>query len=148
MTDTLKEMTKRNRKIAVIVNYLSVLAIGLVIKVGEWAGFNIGVIITAAIIATVIAAVTFYLIYWRTQLWRLVHTRFGRLDEREVQLVYEALRYSYTIFIVACLIIIYINVIAEQGYFSALVPTGLLYLSHALPASIVAWTEKEVLISN
>ena len=148
MTDMQKEMSKRNRRIAVIVNYLSVLAIGLIVKVGEWTSWNIGVIIIGALIATTIALVTFYLVYWRTRLWRLVHARFEKLDERELQLIYESLRYSYIIFTIACLSIMYINVIAEKGYFSALVPTGLLYLSHILPASIFAWTEKEVLISN
>ena len=143
-----KEMIKRNRRIAVIVNYLSVLAIGLIVKVGEWAGWDVGMIIIGALIATIVALVTFYLLYWRTRLWRMVHARFEKLDEREVQLIYEALRYSYIIFILACLSILYINVIAVKGHFSALVPTGLLYLSHVLPASIVAWTEKEVLISN
>ena len=141
-------MTKGNRRIAVIVNYLSVLAIGLIVMVGKWASWDVRVIIIGALIATIVALVTFYLLYWRTRLWRLVHARFEKLDEREVQLIYESLRYSYIIFIIACLSIMYINVIAEKGYFSALVPAGLLYLSHVLPASIVAWTEKEVLINN
>jgi len=143
-----KEMIKRNRRSAVIINYLSVLAFGLIVKVGEWAGWDVRVIIIGALIAMIVILFTFYLVYWRTGLWRFAHTPFNRLDEREIQVIYEALRYSYTIFIIACLAIIYINVIAEKGYFSAVVPTGLLYLSHALPASILAWREKEVLINN
>ena len=148
MTVVQKEMIKRNRRIVVIVNYLSVLLVGLILKGGEWAGWDVRLIIIGALIATIVALVTFYLVYWRTRLWRFAHTPFDKLDEREIQVIYEALRYSYTIFIVACLAIIYINVIAEKGYFSAVVPTGLLYLSHALPASIIAWKEEEVLISD
>lgn len=142
------EMSKRHRRIAIITNYLSVTAIVLVIEVGKPAGLNVGLIAAGALTAIAIGLFSFAMVYWRTRLWHLVHARFENLDERQVQSIYAALRHSYYIFAIACLVIIYFNIIVEGGNISALVAAGLIYLSHVLPASIVGWTEKEVLIPS
>ena len=61
-----------------------------------------------------------------------------------MQITYEALKNSYTIFVIVAMLVIYAFTIAERGPIDAVLAISLLYLSHVLPASILAWTEKEV----
>lgn len=72
----------------------------------------------------------------------MVHTSSKNLDEREMQVVLNALRYSYSIFTIVCLLIIYVFAIVEYQPIDVLLAGGLLYLAHSLPAAIVGWNEK------
>ena len=74
----------------------------------------------------------------------MVHTSLKNLDEREMQVVLNALRYAYSIFAIICLIIIYAFAIAEYQPIDVLLAGGLLYLAHTLPAAIVDWNEKVI----
>ena len=51
---------------------------------------------------------TFIPLHIRTGLWRLVHAKVEKLDEREIQQNLESLRYSYVIFAISSLLIILI----------------------------------------
>ncbi len=83
----------------------------------------------------------------RTGLWSLTHTRVENLDERQVMVTREALRYSYVIFVPCSLLLMFAAAVAASydfHIFDAVLPAGLLYLSHILPAVILAWREKIV----
>ena len=77
-----------------------------------------------------------------TKFWKMVHTSSENLDEREMQVVLNALKYAYGIFAIICLILIYAFAIAEKQAIDVLLAGGLLYLAHTLPAAIVGWKEK------
>lgn len=77
-----------------------------------------------------------------TKFWKMVHTSSKNLDEREMQVVLNALKYAYGIFAIICLILIYTFAIAEKQPLDVVLAGGLLYLAHTLPAAIVGWKEK------
>ena len=86
-------------------------------------------------------------VIWRTGLWRLTHTKGENLDERQIMVTREALRYSYGIFVPCCLLLMFAAAVAADydiHIFDVVLPAGLLYLSHILPAVILAWREKVV----
>ena len=78
----------------------------------------------------------------KTKFWKMVHTSSENLDEREMQVVLNALKYAYGIFAIICLILIYAFAIAEKQPLDVVLAGGLLYLAHTLPAAIVGWKEK------
>ena len=77
-----------------------------------------------------------------TKFWKMVHTSSKNLDEREMQVVLNALKFAYGIFAIICLILIYAFAIAEKQPIDVLLAGGLLYLAHTLPAAIIGWKEK------
>ena len=79
-----------------------------------------------------------------TKFWKMVHTSSENLDEREMQVVLNAVRYAYAIFAIICLILIYAFAIAEKKPIDVVLAGGLLYLAHTLPAAIVGWKEKNL----
>ncbi len=90
---------------------------------------------------------SFLHVIWRTGLWKLTHAKVENLDERQVIVTREALRYSYVIFVPCSLVLMYAAALASDfGWriFDVLLPAGLLYFSHILPAVILAWREKVV----
>jgi len=86
-------------------------------------------------------------VIWKTGLWSLTHAKVETLDERQVMVTREALRYSYVIFVPCSLLLMFAAAVAgnhEWYIFDAVLPAGLLYFSHILPAIILAWREKVV----
>ena len=77
-----------------------------------------------------------------TKFWKMVHTSSKNLDEREMQVVLNAVKYAYGIFAIICLILIYAFAIAEKQPIDVLLAGGLLYLAHTLPAAIIGWKER------
>ncbi|MFC1730730.1 hypothetical protein ACFL6I_10395 [candidate division KSB1 bacterium] len=143
-----QEISKRKRRIGIIVNYLSLIFIIILIQAGKPYGLDTALLLTGALGALIVGLISFISVYWKTRLWRLVHTSFKELDERQIHVVYNSIRYSYGIFCILCLIIIYFNAIVEKTNIDISTAGGFLYLAHILPASIIAWTEKEVLIES
>ena len=142
------EMTKPYRRWSVVLNYLSVAVIAIIIDMREALGLGAIPAVVIACGALALGLVTFIRLYWRTRLWRITHAGFKGLDERQVQVVYEALRNSYWIFAVVCLAILYANAVIGKGHIPILVAGSLLYSAHTLPAAVVAWTEKEILVDR
>jgi len=143
-----KEIPKSTRKMGIIINYLSLIFIIILIQVGKPYGLNTVFILTGTLGALIVGVISFIYVYWKTRLWRLVHTSFSELDERQIQVVFNSIKYSYSIFCILCLIIIYFNAVIEKTEIHVLTAGSLLYLAHILPASIIAWTEKEVLTES
>jgi hypothetical protein len=140
----MREMSVSDRRTGVILNYLSVAVLAIVVDMREVLGWGLTPVIVAACGAVILGLVTFIRTFWRTRLWKITHAGFAGLDEREIQVVYGALRNSYWIFAIVCLLILYSNAVMEKGHIPVLVAASLLYLAHTLPAAVVAWTEKQV----
>jgi len=93
------------------------------------------------------AIASFIFVHMSTGLWKLAHAKQEELDERQIQITHEALRYSYAIFTVTCLAIMGFNAITgHKGYymFDVVLPVCFIYFAHSLPSSVLAWTEQEV----
>jgi hypothetical protein len=102
------------------------------------------------LVALALLVISFVVAYARTGLWRFVHTNVKKLDERQMLVSYESLRHSYGLFAVTCLLVFLLSELIVHefggGFKLALMPiiTALIYLAHVLPASIIAWTEREI----
>ena len=140
-----RSMPKSNRRIAVVVNYSCVVLFVILFCAGHYFGWN-PLVVAGIIAASIVTLISFILLHIRTRLWKLVHTKIEDLDERQVQVTHESLRRSYTIFSVLSLVVLMCLALLNAGRDSILIIifAGLLYLAHTLPASIIAWREKEI----
>ena len=139
------EMSKPTRRLLVAVNYLCVVLFLVLYAVGKYLGWSLPVAIALAAVV-VILLVSFILAHIKTRLWRLAHTKVENLDERQIQVTHESLRYSYGIFTVISLAILLIIAVisGDDDSMLILIFASLLYLAHTLPSSIIAWTEREI----
>lgn len=139
------EMSKPTRRLLIAINYLCVVLFLVLFAVGKYLGWSLPVAIALAAVV-VILLVSFILAHIKTRLWRLAHTKAENLDERQIQITHESLRYSYGIFTVISLaILLIISVISgDDDSMLILIFASLLYLAHTLPSSIIAWTEREI----
>lgn len=143
-----QEISRTNRRLLVAVNYLSLASVVFLVHVGRHRGWGAAHILTFLLPGLAVLVATFVGVFWRTGLWRLAHASFDRIDERQVQVMYEATRISYAIFAVLCVVVLFVNAVAERGHIPILIAGGLLYIAHTLPAAAAAWSEKEVLVGN
>ena len=110
-------------------------------------GVHNPVAVSLIIVCLISLVLSFLHVIWRTGLWSLTHGKVENLDERQVMVTREALRYSYVIFVPCSLGLMFAAAVAanhDWHLFDAMLPAGLLYLSHILPAIILAWREKVV----
>jgi uncharacterized Tic20 family protein len=96
----------------------------------------------AEIIPLIGLIISFKTAFGISNLWKLTHTSFSKLDEREMQLVYKATTYSYSIFTILCIAMIYIINLLGLAIIDVVAAACLLYIAHILPASIIAWNDK------
>lgn len=139
------EISKPKRRIAVIINYGCILLFLVLFYIGKYYGWTIPIII-GVVVTAVAGLISFIILHVRTSLWKLVHAKVDKLDERQIQLTLESLRYSYGIFTVISLLVLMCIALLAGRLDSTLILVfaSLLYLAHTLPSSIIAWTEKEV----
>ena len=143
-----REVSKTQRRLLVAVNYLSLAVIVFLVHVGRARGWDARMVLAGLLPTLAVLVATFVGVFWRTGLWQLAHASFDKIDERQVQVMYESIRRSYTVFAVLCVVVLFVNAVAEQGHIPILIAAGLLYLAHTLPAAAVAWSEKEMLAGN
>ncbi len=146
-------ISKHSSRISVVVNYLSLILLIFFFTFLEYDIWK-SVALIGLLVAAGLFIGTLVQVYIRTGLWHFVHTPATRLDEREIQVIYRSLQYSYGFYAVICLLYIFLLSLAirfsfplatVQGHFSFgfVMLMGLIYLSHILPASI-SWTEREI----
>ncbi len=143
-----KKLSRNKRRILVSINYLSLLIMEICYYfalINKDLPLFIDVL---GIVLILFTAFTFILVYKRTGIWKLTHSRTDDLDEREIQLTHMALSRSYGWFSIICLAIMFIHALiyslVPQWNFIITVPlvSGLIYLAHTLPGSIIAWGDK------
>jgi hypothetical protein len=135
-----RNFRKKNRY-WIILNYLSLTAVLVFFYSGKLLQWP-HLIIILEIGSLVIYIISFIRTFIRTKYWKMVHTSLKNLDEREIQVVLNGLKYSYSIFAIVCLIIIYIFAFIEYHPIDILFAGALLLLAHTLPAAVVGWNEK------
>jgi hypothetical protein len=131
----------------VALNLASLLILELIYYGWVAGGVHNPVAVGLVVVCLIGLVLSFLHVIWRTGLWRLTHTKVENLDERQVIVTREALRYSYVIFVPCSLLVMFAAAVAaNHGWriFDAMLPAGLLYFSHILPAIILAWREKVV----
>lgn len=132
---------RKQNKIWISINYLSLITGILLFYIVKTYNLPLTILwFEIGIIAVLL--VSFYKAFITTKFWKMVHTSSKNLDEREMQVVLNALRYAYGIFAIICLIIIYAFAIAENQPIDVVLAGGLLYFAHILPVGIVGWNEK------
>ena len=132
----------KRRRIGVIITYLSLFSIVMIFEyctIKQWSIFF--KIIEIASITVFIGS--YIITYFKTGLWQFTHKPLDKLDEREITLTSKSLRYAYGIFTVLILILLFLFTIIDIKVNMVLV-SSLIFFAHILPASIIAWTEKEV----
>ena len=132
---------KPKRKTALLINYSSIILLVVVFEILKNSGQN-NLLLVAEAALLAIAITSFIYAFIKTGLLKFTHTNFSKLDEREVKVISNALRYSYSLFTIAVLVIIYLFAIVENGPIDVVIAAGLLYFAHTLPAAIMFWTEK------
>ena len=137
-----KPLSKTARRAGVIVTTLSLIATILLSEVVIRNGSQPWSII-ALIVTGMITIVTYIFFFRRTGLWSFVHRDFDKYDEREAQVALNAVRYSYAIFTVIAIAILFIYAVTEIAV-NVVLAAGLLGLAHILPTSIIAWSRKNV----
>jgi len=132
--------SKKRIRTGVVINYF-----GLAGSVVIWEfcinSHGSTIMIIAGIISIILLLSSLILTYFTTRIWQFNHIPVSKLDERELQITSFALRYAYGIFTVIAVFTFYLySLIGLQV--SVILAGGMLYFSHILPASIIAWTGK------
>jgi len=136
-------MNREKRRLMVILNFFFLLLLWVGFYLSRLLGYPIPLLILAGS-GLILLIISFLQLYIKTGLWSLVHSSFSKLDERQIQSIYKALRFSYSIFTILILIVIYSNFVLGIAFIDAVLGIILIYLAHILPAAILAWTEKEL----
>ena len=133
--------SKMKRRGAVVFNYVCLAIILIVFYSIKYLGLE-KTYILFEIVPIIGMIISFRIAFGTSNLWKLTHTSFSKLDEREMQLVYKATTYSYSIFTILCLALIYTFNLLGLAIIDVVAAACLLYIAHILPASIIAWNEK------
>jgi len=135
-------MKKINRS-AVIINYISVLMMLFIFYAVQWLGLS-RVLFIVEIIPLIALIISFNFAFNRTGLWKFIHKSQRRLDEREIQILHKAIRMSYNIFVILCLLLILIFAVLEGSPIDVILMVSLGYLSHTLPAAVITFCREEI----
>lgn len=130
------------RRSGVILTYLFLAGLVLIFeycKNNLWTGLS--VIVEIVLFLGLIICFTFF--YIRTELWSFIHRPLKMLDEREIALTGKSLRYAYGIFTVLILSLL-LSLALLNATIDVVMVAALVLFAHLLPASVIAWTEKEV----
>ena len=142
--EKIMEMRKsiQKRRIGVIFTLLSLCSMVLIFEYFKIEQRD-SIYIATEVIPITIFLVSFIMTFIRTGLWRFIHKPLKKLDEREITLTSKSLRYAYGIFTVVTLTILLTFAVTHTQIDVVLVASLILF-AHILPASYIAWTEKEV----
>ncbi len=131
----------------VLINYTALVCLLILFYAGKLTGWPVSLIVLEAV-SILVFLYSFSRGFLQTGYWKLVHTSQAQLDEREVQLVLQAVRYAYAAFTIIALVLIYAFALAKFHPIDVLLAGGLLYLAHTLPAAIAGWSEKIIVLET
>ena len=130
------------RRVGVVSSFLSLFLIASVFefcRLNEWCDFLIGI----EIFSIIILLISLFFTYYKTGLWSFSHRPLEKLDEREIALTSKSLRKSYAIFTVSILLLVMATSLAGFSVHMVTV-SSLILFSQILPASVIAWSEREI----
>ena len=137
-----KEISRKSRRFGVVINYIALILLNIFYEMIKRTDAT-EISTTGAITSFILILITFIIYYYRTHIWHFIHAKIEELDEREILVIHNSLRYAYGVFAVIALVIIYLYSLSE-GRVSLILAISMIYFAHILPASIIAWKEKEV----
>ena len=143
----LAKQSRPARRIWVFINYCSLLVMLILWNTRPWFIMDNRYRLLALLLFVSLTIISFVYAQVRTGLWMQVHRKSDDLDERELQDTLVALRYAYSIFTVICLSVLLMQAIVfSRGiiFIDVLLASSLIYFAHSLPASILAWTKRDV----
>ncbi len=135
-------MKKKNIS-AVIINYVSLMFMLVIFYAVKVLGCN-KLFLILEIIPLIIMRISFNIAYHKSGLWKFIHKSQKTLDERESQILHKSIRMSYNIFVILCLSLILIYAIAERNPIDIVLAVSLGYISHTLPAAVIAFSGEEI----
>jgi len=133
---------KKNR-FWILLHYFSLIAVLVFFYTGKYLYWPLFIIVSE-IVFLVILLISFLKVFIRTKFWKMVHTSSKDLDEREMLVVLNGLKSSYSIFTITCLVILFTFALIGYHRIDVLLAAALLLLAHTLPAAIVGWKEKYI----
>jgi len=139
--------SQMRRRAFVVLNLASLVTLELIYFGWVAGGVHNPVAVGLVVVCLIGLVLSFFHVIWRTGLWRMTHAKVENLDERQIMVTREALRYSYGIFAPCSLLLMFVAAVAaDHGWriFDVMLPAALLYFAHILPAVILAWREKVV----
>lgn len=145
-------------RLFIALNYCCLAGAILLLPVIRKTGWNIFLVVGLTLLFLA-ALYSFFRIHIQSGAWMFVHRSVRHLDERELQLVHQALRISYSLFSVICLLLLLLFTVGPSvsphlvrcsdliaGFYSEfLLPIGvpltaaMIYLAHTLPGSVILW---------
>jgi hypothetical protein len=139
----MREINNRSsRRAGVIITFAFLLLSLILFEESRITGFTIFKIIFNFVLG-IIFLTGFIFTYLKTGIWRFIHQPFEKYDEREIELAGKSLRYSYSIFTVSILIFLLLVSLSDFEINIQIVAV-LIFMAHLIPASIIAWTQKEI----
>ncbi len=135
-------MKKKNIS-AVIINYVSLMFMLVIFYAVKVLGCN-KLFLILEIIPLIIMRISFNIAYHKSGLWKFIHKSQKTLDERESQILHKSIRMSYNIFVILCLSLILIYAIVERNPIDIVLAVSLGYISHTLPAAVIAFSGEEI----
>ncbi len=133
------------RRLRVCINVLVLLLFLGQFFIGQLEGFTSWRIGT--LLGLLVAIVWYFFeLHVRTGFWKLTHQRVDDLDEREIEVVHDALRIAYSIFTIGAILLmgllLFLHLPSDVLYGSAAILVAwLLYVAHTLPGMVLVWRE-------
>lgn len=134
---------KKKNTTAVVINYVSLILMLVIFYAVHWLGLN-RIFIIFEILPLCAIIISFNYAFNKSGLWKLVHKSQKTLDERELHIVHKAIKYSYSMFVIICLVLIFLFAVAEGRPIDVLLATSLIYLAHTLPAAVISFSADEI----
>ncbi len=135
----------KNLKMLTVVNYLTLILMNVMFYF-VYRGSRVSHIYDIIGISSfLIVILTFIPLHWKSGIWKLTHKKSEDLDEKELTLTHWALSESYGWFAVICLLILLaLSLISKmnicpQYTISMPLVASMIYLSHTLPGTLIAW---------
>jgi len=138
----MKEQKSQNR-FWIVFNIICLVLLLVFFYLGKFRDWPL-ILSIVEILFIVLFMISLYFAFIKTKFWKLVHSKSENLDEREVSVVLNGLKYSYSIFTIIIIVVIYISALLDLQFLDVIFAGGLLYLAHILPAAVVGWNEKIV----
>ena len=157
-----RQFSQGKRRLWVIVNYSSMIVLASMVIAGEYSYWKLWISL-GAVISFIILLTSYLHLYIRTNLAKMVQSKAESLDERELQILHRAHTRSYRalgLISIFFLFILFVTIryslspithsLTHRGHYSfGLVSIMVFnYLIHILPASLIAWSNEEILIKK
>lgn len=134
--------TRLNRRLGVVLTISSLIIFMMLFEYGKFANWTAYSIILEVFLV-VVFIVSFIYTFIKTGLWSFIHQPLWKFDEREMELTGRSLRYAYSVFSVLVLLVLMYFSLTETSI-SMLLVAVFIFFAHLLPASIIAWMEKDI----